>query len=75
MSIFFRILLGNFEDTVVKVERVFAYWSRTLKPAERNHSPTEKEALALKEGLIKFQAYIEGEEILAITDHAALQQE
>jgi hypothetical protein len=28
--------------------------------------------LALKEGLIKFQAYIEGETILAVTDHAAL---
>ena len=26
----------------------------------------------LKEGLIKFQPYIEGESILAITDHAAL---
>jgi hypothetical protein len=29
--------------------------------------------LALKEGLIKFQPYIEGETILAVTDHAALQ--
>lgn len=32
----------------------------------------EKEALALKEGLIKFHAYIEGEDLIAITDHAAL---
>jgi len=37
-----------------------------------NYSPTKWEALALKEGLIKFQPYIEGERILAITDHAAL---
>ena len=64
--------LQNFEDTVVYVERVIAYWLRTLKAAERNYSPTEREALALKEGLIKFQAYIEGEEVVAITDHAAL---
>lgn len=28
--------------------------------------------LALKEGLIKFQPYLEGERVLAITDHAAL---
>jgi len=53
-------------------KEVIAYWSRVLKSAERNYSPTEREALALKEGLIKFQAYIEGETILAVTDHAAL---
>jgi hypothetical protein len=63
---------SNFEDTIVRVERVIAYWSRTLKAAERNYSPTEREALALREGLIKFQSYIEGERIYAITDHAAL---
>ena len=39
---------------------------------EQNYSHTEWEALALKEGLIKFQLYIEGEVILAITNHAAL---
>ena len=49
------------------IKRVIAYWSQILKPAERNYSPTEREALALKEGLIKFQPYIEGETILAIT--------
>lgn len=63
---------ANFEDTTVHVERVICYWSRVLKSAERNYSPTEREALALKEALIKFQPYIEGEQILAVTDHAAL---
>ena len=62
----------DFENTMVHVERVIAYWSRTLKSAERNYSPTEREALALRDGLIKFQPYIEGEKIEAITDHAAL---
>ena len=62
----------EFEDTTVHVERVVAYWSRVLQSAERNYSPTEREALALKEGLIKFQPYLEGEKIFAITDHAAL---
>jgi hypothetical protein len=62
----------NFEDTIVNIERVIAYWSRSLKSAEQNYSPTEREALALKEGLVKFQSYIEGEHVEAVTDHAAL---
>ena len=51
---------------------MIAYWSRIRKPAEQNYSATEQEALALKEGLIKFQPIIEGENVIAITDHAAL---
>src|SRR6202050_2266190 len=62
----------SLDDTWIYIERVIPYWSRVLKPAERNYSPTEREALALKEGLIKFQPYIEGESILAITDHTTL---
>ena len=62
----------NFENTVVHVERVVSYWLRVLKLAERNYSPTEREALALKEALIKFQPFLEGVPTLAITDLAAL---
>lgn len=61
------------DDTTVQVERVIAYWSRTCKPAERNYSATEREALAAKEGLVQFQPIIEGEKVTLITDHAALQ--
>jgi hypothetical protein len=62
----------SLEETVVHTERVIAYWSRILQPAEQNYSPMEREALALKEGLIKFQVLLEGEEILAVTNHTAL---
>ena len=64
---------ASLEEMWVYIEPVIAYWSRILRPAEKNYSPMEREALALKEGLIKFQPYIEGETILAVTDHAALQ--
>jgi len=64
--------VNNFEDTVIHVECVVSYWSRVLKSAEQNYSPTEREALALKEALIKFQPFLEGVPTLAITNHAAL---
>ena len=64
---------ATFDDTSVYVERVIAYWSRTFKSAETRYSTTEREALAAKEGLVKFQPFIEGEKITLVTDHAALQ--
>lgn len=63
----------KFEDTLVEVERVIAYWSRTFKGPETRYHTTEREALAAKEGLVKFQPFIEGEQVLLITDHSALQ--
>ena len=63
----------TFDETIVHVEHVISYWSRTFKGAELRYSTTEREALAAKEGLVKFQPFIEGEQILLITDHSALQ--
>lgn len=63
----------DFNETIVHVERVIAYWSRLFKNAETRYSTTEREALAVKEGLVKFQPFIEGEDILLITDHSTLQ--
>ena len=62
----------EFEETEVYIERVVAYWSCLLKSTEKNYSPTEKEALTLKDSLVKFQPLIKGETITAITDHRAL---
>ena len=61
-----------FDETEVYIERVIVYWSRLLKSAEKNYSPTEKEALALKDALVKFQPLIEGETITAIIDYSVL---
>lgn len=63
----------DFDDTMVHVEHVICYWSRTLKSAEHNYSAMEHEALGAKEALVQFQPFIEGEVIILITDHAALQ--
>src|SRR6266850_2260890 len=60
------------EDTILQVEQVIVCWGRTLKPAERNYSATEHEALGVKEALVKFQLFIEGERNIVITDHATL---
>jgi hypothetical protein len=62
----------SWEDTEVPVERVIAYYSRVLAPAETQYSATERKALAAKESLVKFQPFIEGKQILLVTDHAAL---
>jgi hypothetical protein len=61
------------DETVVHVERVIGYWSRSFKGAETRYSTTEREALAAKEALVRFQPFVEGEKILLVTDHSALQ--
>jgi hypothetical protein len=64
---------ASLDETTVHIERVIAYWSRSLKSAERNYSATEREALGSKEALVRFQPFIEGEAVILVTDHAALQ--
>lgn len=63
----------NFNSTYVWTERVIGYYSRRFKGAETRYSAMECKALAAKEGLIRFQPFIEGEKITLVTDHAALQ--
>ena len=54
-------------------ERVIAYISRQLKPAERNYPVHDKELLAMKYALVKFSVHLLGEpRFVMYTDHASL---
>ena len=53
-------------------EVVIAYNGRGLNSAEQNYSTTEKEGLALVEGIKKFQPYLHNKKFTVYTDHGSL---
>ena len=53
-------------------ERVIAYAGKRLSPNEKNYSVTEKEALAVIQGLKHFDPYLRGNQVSIVTDHSAL---
>ncbi|KAL9978457.1 hypothetical protein ACROYT_G015976 [Oculina patagonica] len=53
-------------------EVVIAYAGRDFNQAERNYSATEREALAVIDGIKRFQSYLYGRRFYIHTDHSAL---
>ena len=59
-------------QTIDGVERVLYFARRTMTPAERNYSVTERECLAVLWAIPKFRSYVEGYHFTVITDHSSL---
>ena len=53
-------------------EVVIAYNGRGLNRPEQNYSTMEREALALVEGIKKFQPYLHNHKFTVVTDHSSL---
>ena len=53
-------------------ERVIAYFSKTLSPAERNYCVTRRELLAVIKSVKHFRPYLYGRTFQLRTDHASL---
>ncbi|CAM8905405.1 unnamed protein product [Rhodiola kirilowii] len=62
-------VLGQKIDTKAGV---IYYASRTLDPAQRNYSTTEKELLAVVFALEKIRSYLLGAKVIVYSDHAAI---
>jgi len=63
------VLAHHFSDGT---ERLIAYTSRTLTPAEKRYCQLDKEALAIIFGLKKFNQYLFGHHFVIFTDHKPL---
>lgn len=55
-----------------QIEQPIAYYSKTLSPAEKNYSVTERELLAVLRAVRHYKTYVEGSHFKVVTDHSSL---
>lgn len=63
-------ILGQFDDN--GVERVIAFGGRSLNKFERNYTISERECLAIIEGIKTYHVYLADKPFTVFTDHSAL---
>lgn len=63
-------ILGQIDST--GIERVIAYGGRSLNQHERKYPVSEKEGLAIVEGIKTYHVYLASQPFKIFTDHAAL---
>lgn len=66
------VLTQRVKEGDKECEHPIAYWSRTLKTAERNWAPSDRECLAVIAALEAFRHYTLGRPVRVITDCQAL---
>ena len=54
--------------------RPIGYWSKSLKPAERNYCATERECYVMVWGMQQLRPYLEGVRFTVRTDHDSLRR-
>ena len=55
------------------VRKVISFGSKALTPTQQNYSTTERECLAIMEGIKQYHVYLHGAEFVVVTDHKALE--
>ena len=65
-------LLQQQDEEDPKSWATIGYWSRSLVPAEKNYTATERECLSVVWAMQSLRPYIEGQRFLVRSDHAAL---
>ena len=63
-----------FSHSIDGIEKPIAFYSRTLKPAEKNYSVLDKETLSVVCGVKKFHCYLYGRTFIIQSDHKPLEK-